>query len=346
MGAVGVTGDMFVQHHRDQKLQQYTGSLERMAELVDFAKVGAAVDGACPRPDRSKGGRPPYPTETMVRVLFVQALYNLSDEETEHQLLDRRSFQRFCGLADELRIPDARTIWLFKQRLTQGGLGARAIFDAVQQQLQAHGYIPRGGQIIDATLVRAPIQNLTKDEKAQVYQGKTPEDWSPKKAAHQDSDARWTKKYKKSFHGYKLHANVDVRWKFIRRWKVTPANVDDGNTLAAVLDSANTAARLYADRGYDHEANRQVLAGHGWKDGIARKAEPGRKLGQRAQARNKAINRKRARVEHVFAQLQHLGGKFVRAVTLARNELAIAIKCAAYNARRLVSLYQAGVVPA
>jgi IS5 family transposase len=137
---------MFVQHRRDQKLQQYTGSLERMAELVDFGKVAAAVDAACPRPDRSKGGRPPYPTETMVRVLFLQALYNLSDEDTEHQLLDRRSFQRFCALADELRIPDARTVWLFKQRLAQGGMGARAIFDAVQQQLQAHGYIPRGGQ--------------------------------------------------------------------------------------------------------------------------------------------------------------------------------------------------------
>ena len=67
----------------------------------------------------------------MVRVLFLQALYNLSDENTERQLLDRRSFQRFCGLADELRIPDARTVWLFKQRLAQGGMGARTIFDAV-----------------------------------------------------------------------------------------------------------------------------------------------------------------------------------------------------------------------
>jgi hypothetical protein len=76
---------VFVRHHRDQKLQQYTGSLERMAELVDFGKVAAAVDAACPRPDHSKGGRPPYPTETMVRVLFLQALYNLSDEDTEHQ---------------------------------------------------------------------------------------------------------------------------------------------------------------------------------------------------------------------------------------------------------------------
>jgi IS5 family transposase len=224
-------------------------------------------------------------------------------------------------------------------------LGAKAIFEAVQQQLQAHGYLPRGGQIVDATIVRAPIQHLDKEEKAQIAQGKVPEHWSAKKVRHKDVQARWTKKYSKSFFGYKLHANVDVRWKLIRRWKVTPANVDDGQTMPKVLDQANTAARLYADRGYDHEANRRVLAARGWRDGIARKAATKRELGPRAKARNTAINRKRSRVEHVFAQLHHLGRKTVRAVTLARNELAIALKCAVYNAKRLVWL-KANAVPA
>jgi IS5 family transposase len=136
-----------------------------------------------------------------------------------------------------------------------------------------------------------------------------------------------------------------VRWKLIRRCKVTPANVDDGNTLPAVVDRANTAAWLYGDRGCDYESNRELLARRGLRDGIARKARPGWPLGQRAQARNRAINRKRSRVEHVFAQLHHLGGKVVRAVTLARNELAIALKCAVYNAQRLVWL-KAHAVPA
>jgi IS5 family transposase len=239
---------------RDRKLRQYTESLERMGELVDFAALAAAVDAACPRPDRSKGGRLPY-------------------------------------------------LWLFKQHLVTGGPGAQGFFDAVQQQLQAHGCIPRGGQIVDATI-----------------------------------KARWTKKHGKSHFGYKLHANVDVRCKLIRRCKVTPANVDDGNTLPVVVDRANTAVRLYGDRGYDHESNRGLPAKQGLRDGMARKARPGRKLGLRTQARNRAINRKRLRVEHVFAQLHHLGGKVVRAVTLVRNELAIVLKCAVCNARRLAWL--------
>ena len=73
-----------VQQQRDKKLRQYTAGLERMAEVVDFAAVAAAVDTACPRPDRSqKGGRAPYPTVVMMKVLFLQALYNLSDEAAE-----------------------------------------------------------------------------------------------------------------------------------------------------------------------------------------------------------------------------------------------------------------------
>ena len=331
--------DERVQQQRDRKLRQYTESLDRMVELVDFASMAAAVDAACPRPDRSiKGGRPPYPTLLMVKVLFLQALYNLSDEATEHQLLDRRSFQHFCDAAHLRDLPDARTIWLFKQRLVAGGLGAQALFDAVQQQLNAHGYLPRGGQMVDATIVRAPIQHLTAEEKAQVKKGRVPEAWTPRKRRHKDLEARWTKKHGKSFFGYKLHANVDVRWKCIRRWKVTPANVDDGNTLPEVGDAGNTAAALFGDRGYDHAVNRQWLAERGWRDRIARKARRGQPLGPLAQARNRTIARTRSRIEHVFAQLHHLGGKRVRAMTLARNELAIAVKCAVYNARRLVWL--------
>jgi IS5 family transposase len=215
-GTVSVTGDMFVQHHRDLKLQQYTGSLYR-------------------------------------------------------------------------------TIWLFKRRLSRGGLDAQSIFDAVQQQLQAHGDIPRGGQIIAATIVRVPIQHMTKDEKAEVYQGKTSGNWSPKKTVHKDTDVRWTTKYKKNPR-LQVPPHVGARGKLNRRWAVTPANVDCRLDPSQGRGPGNTAARLYADRGYDHHANRQVLAECDWKDGIARMACPEQELGECAKARNKAINRRRAPV--------------------------------------------------
>lgn len=332
------SSDLFVQEHRQDKMGGFIANLAAMDELVDFAAVAARVDAACPRPDRSKGGRPPYPTEVMVRLVFIQSLYNLSDEDCEYQVLDRMSFQHFCRLAGELHIPDARTLWRFKQHLTQRGLGGQAIFDAVSQQLQAQGYIPRGGQIVDASIVQAPVTHTKSEERDALNEGQAPEGWTTKRLSHTDRDARWTKKHGKSYYGYKVHANSDARYKLIRKIKVTPANVDDGQTLKDVLDVHNTGKRVLGDRGYDSQSNRDLLQDKQLRDGIGRRAKAAQRRRQRLDARNKAINRIRARGEHVFAGLHQLGGKVVRGMTLVSNELAITLKCVAYNVKRLVWL--------
>jgi len=84
----------------------------------------------------------------------------MSDEQMEFQLLDRLSFQRFVGLCGSSQIPDRTTIWTFKERLIQAG-ASESIFEAVNKQLSKHGYIARGGQMIDASIVQAPKQSLT-----------------------------------------------------------------------------------------------------------------------------------------------------------------------------------------
>jgi IS5 family transposase len=271
-------------------------------------------------------------------MVFLQGLYNLSDEQCEHQVLDRMSFQRFCRLDGALNIPDARTLWALRQRLAQGGLGGRAIFDTLSLQLQQYGYLPRGGQIVDVGIVSAPITQAKPAEREALNQGQAPESWSAKRMAHTDRDARWTQKHGKSYYGYKVHANVDARHKLIHKIKVTPANVDDGQQLGEMLQVANTRKRVLADRGYDSLTNRQLLAGHGLADGIARRAKAGQTARKRLKQRNLGLNWTRARVEHVFAGLRQQGGKCVRAMTLARNALAITLQCATCNARRLVWL--------
>ena len=198
--------DLFVAQQRKAKLEGYVQTLAAMDDLIDFAAMAAAVDKACPRADRSKGGRPPYPTEALVRMVFLQGLYNLSDEQCEHQVLDRLSFQRFCRLEGALNIPDARTLWNFRQRLAQGGLGGRAIFESLSQQLQQHGFIPRGGQIVDASIVQAPIAQANAREREALNKGEAPEGWSKKRLAHTDRDARWTIKHGKSYPWRGCHA--------------------------------------------------------------------------------------------------------------------------------------------
>lgn len=88
-----------------------------MDELIDFAAIAAAVDRATPRAYRARGGHPPCATEIMVRLVFLQSLaVQPQREDREHQVLDRMSFQRFCRGDGLLYIPDARTLWKFKQR--------------------------------------------------------------------------------------------------------------------------------------------------------------------------------------------------------------------------------------
>lgn len=91
--------------------------LERLSAVVDFELFRPVLDAALARSDRSRGGRPPYDAVLMFKVLVLQALYSLLDDACEFQIRDRLSFMRFLGLGLGDRVPDAKTIWLFRERL-------------------------------------------------------------------------------------------------------------------------------------------------------------------------------------------------------------------------------------
>ena len=108
--------DLFAEDHRRQKITQFTKVLDALSRLVDWAALTKVVNAHTGREaSQPKGGRPPYPTEVLVKIIVLQQLYgNLSDEDTEYALLDRGIWQRFIGMADARDLPDARTIWHFK----------------------------------------------------------------------------------------------------------------------------------------------------------------------------------------------------------------------------------------
>ncbi|RTR08991.1 transposase, partial [Azospirillum griseum] len=120
------------------------------------------LDAALGRKDRSRGGRPPLDAVMMFKILVLQALYGLSDEQAEYQERDRLSFMRFLGLGLGDRVPDRTTIWLFREALVTAGAmeGLFARFDA---DLKERGYFALGGQIVDASIVEAPRQRLTRE---------------------------------------------------------------------------------------------------------------------------------------------------------------------------------------
>ncbi|HFD12962.1 MAG TPA: transposase [Crenotrichaceae bacterium] len=159
--------------------------------------AAAEIDRIAPHPTSRQGDRPPYSTERMVRVLVLQQLYGISDEGLEYQLLDRLSFQRFCSLRDSSSIPDARTIWAFRERSYKAG-GANVLFEAVQHQLQQYGFHACGGQIIDASLVKALIHHVRKNEKKSRKKAQIPSGWNTARQRQKNTDASWTKKQGKS----------------------------------------------------------------------------------------------------------------------------------------------------
>jgi IS5 family transposase len=289
---------------------------------------------------KSKAGRKPWDAIVMFKAIVLCELYNLSDDQAEYQLRDRLSFVRFLGLGLEDTVPDAKTVWLYREQLAQAGVVER-LFDDFDGHLRRQGYLAMGGQIIDASIVPVPKQRNSRDENARIKDGETPEGWAkqPAKRAQKDTDARWTKKHGKSHYGYKNHVNVDRRHKLVRRYQATPASVHDSQVGDDILDPDNTASGVWADSAYRSAEMEAKLAGKGLKSRIHRKGRRGKPLSEREKRGNRNRSKVRARVEHVFgAQSNDMGGTLVRCIGLVRVKARIGLKNLAYNMRRLVQL--------
>jgi IS5 family transposase len=327
--------------------------LERLASVVDFELFRAELDAALDRSDRARGGRPPYDPVLMFKVLVLLTLYTLSDDQTEYQLRDRLSFMRFVGLALEDRVPDAKTIWLFREQLTKEGAIAR-LFARFDRALRDAGYLAMGGQIVDATVVQARRPRLTGDEKVTIKGGRVPEAWSQAKRAQVDRDGRWTIKRGRRrppgegepqprvaaeiavpVFGYKNHVGIDRRHGFIRSFVVTDAASHDGRQLGRLLDPENTASPVWADTAYRSAANAALLARRGLVPQFQRPKPRGRPMPPHLRRGNATRARVRVAVEHVFAAQKCRLGLIIRSVGLARATARLGLANLVTNMTRL-----------
>jgi IS5 family transposase len=328
--------------------------LERLAAVVDFEIFRPVLDATLARSDRSRGGRPPYDAVLMFRILVLPALYSLSDEQAEFQLRDRLSFMRFVGLGLHQAVPDAKTIWLYREQLKQAG-AMEGLFRRFDVVLADQGYLAMGGQIIDATIIAAPRQKVTLEEKATIREGGTPAHWSKAKRAQKDRDARWTLKRGRTkrkpespqrqaiqiavpIFGYKSHIGIDRRHGLIRRWMVTDAAQHDSRSFAGLLDPGNTASRVWADTAYRTKRNLEVLQRRGLSERIQFRRPPRRDLSDQQAKANAARARIRSGIEHVFAAQKHRMALFVRTIGIARARVKIGMANLAYNFSRLAWL--------
>ena len=127
----------------------------------------------------SKGGRPPYPLATMLRIHLMQQWYSLSDPAMEDALIEVATIRRFAGIdliSD--RIPDETTILAFRHLLEKHDLGQQ-IFKTVKAHLKQRGMAMKQGTIINATLISAPssTKNKTGERDPEMHQTKKGNQW-------------------------------------------------------------------------------------------------------------------------------------------------------------------------
>jgi IS5 family transposase len=347
---------LFDVDERLQRLSDLGDQLETFRAAVDFEMFRADLVVALGYGDGTQGGRPPFDPVLMFKILVIQAANNLSDERAEFLINDRLSFMRFLDLSLSDRAPDARTIWLFREKLTKAG-AITGLFDRFDVALRAKGYIAMRGQIVDASLIAAPKQRNTDAEKQAIKEGRIPDDWTskPAKLRQKDRDARWTIKFSKAKErpdgtkppvdiaiptfGYQNHVAIDCGFGFIRRWQASDAAAYEGARLRqGLLDKSNTASNVWADTAYRSAVNEAFLEKNGFVSCIHRKKPKGRPMPETTRRANAAKSRIRSRVEHVFAEQKARMGLFIRTIGIARATTKIGMANLVYNIKRMLFL--------
>lgn len=337
---LGLFGESnFDEQKRLNRLTVLGDRLPRLNEIINWEDFRPELQKVFPSKPDEHGGRPRYDLILMFKILILQRLYNLSDEQTEYQITDRMSFMRFLELDLKSPVPDAKTIWAFREKLVTAQAGD-TFFEIFLKKLDESGYITKRGSIVDATFVEVPRQRNTPEENAKIKEGKVPEEWESEenkhKKAQKDTDARWTKKGKDTYYGYKDHVKVDADSKLIVKAETTSANVHDSQVTPELVDENDKV--IYADSAYDGAPVAEQLPPT-LESRIHERARRSHPLTEEQKKTNREKSKVRVRVEHVFATMtMSFYGLTLRCIGKARATFNIALLNLTYNMYRYESL--------
>jgi IS5 family transposase len=329
------TERVFDENDRLAELSRMGDPLEKLNKYVKWEDFRGKLTEVFKKEPKGPGGRPPFDYVMMFKILILQKLNNMADDNSEYQIKDRLSFQRFLGLSLCDTVPDAKTIWNFRETLREADI-LEGIFDGFVEQLERKGIVTRSGSITDATFVEAPRQRNTKEENETIKEGKIPEEWETEenrhKKAQKDVDARWAVKNKEVHYGYKNHIKIDKKSKIITKYEVTSAEVHDSQEFKNLIE-VDKDRRMYGDSAYTGEEIQSCIPEH-IQNRIHEKGYRNRPLTKTQKGNNTAKSRIRARVEHVFARMEQFGGIMIRTIGIARADMQIGLLNMAYNLMR------------
>jgi IS5 family transposase len=326
-----MTTGLFDWQTRFEQLSNSGDPLVKLNEIVGWEQFRKSLEAIRDIDRKSPAGRKPFDVILMFKIMILQSLYNLSDDQVEFQIRDRLSFMRFLGLSLSDTVPDAKTIWLFREQLTGANL-VKKLFDQFDEFLNKNGFSAKKGQIIDASIVSAPKQRTARGENKDIKDGNIPQDWSQNKRRQKDTDARWVKKNGDNHFGYKNHIDIDVEHKLIRDYEVTPASVHDGNVFEQLLDKDNSSRDVWADSAYGSFEKITYLQDNDFRSHVQRKGYRHKKLNECQIKSNHKRAKIRCRIEHIFGvQAMRAGTLLIRTIGIIRARVKIGLRNLAYN---------------
>lgn len=288
---------------------------------IPFDELAAAVADLFPgdADAPAAGGAPHWPVATMLKVVFLQKCFGLSDPMAEEMLKDRISFRRFVGLSFDDKTPDHSTISTFRARLRERGHGS-TLFDKTLAILREKGLVVEQGTLIDATIIEAPLGGKRADGTSSA-----------------DPCASTTAKGGRSYHGYRAHVATDRRG-MITDYVFDTARVSEHAHFDHLARNEHKA--VFADSGCRSTDRVEKLRDRGVVAGLCHRRVRGQKeLTPRQKRLNRLIAPIRAFVEHPFAWVKtRLNNRRARYRGLGRNALDFCLSAVAYNLCRALTL--------
>lgn len=324
-----------------QQLSEMGNPLDAISKVVDFEFFRPILEEKLLNTNKkNNAGAKPFDVVLMFKIILIQRYYNLGDQQVEYQIIDRMSFKKFLGLESGDKVPDEKTIWAFREKLTQMGI-VEDLFIRFRIYLGDKGLIFNEGKIIDASFTEVPIQRNNRDENKQIKKDNGDELWidNPHKKSHKDIDARWTQKNGDDYYGYKNHIKIDGKSKLIDTYMVSDASVHDSKVLDMLLTEEDENQPLYADSAYTGAKQEQAIIDHKMSNQVCEKGYRNNPLTTEQQANNRIKSKTRARVEHVFGFMeQSMRGLYIWSVGLPRATGILGLINLTYNIFRYEQL--------
>lgn len=338
---------LFDEQFTIERLSEIGNPLEAISKVIDFEMFRSTIEDKLLNTNKkSNAGAKPFDVVMMFKIIILQRYYGLGDKQVEYQILDRTSFKNFLGLETGDKVPDEKTVWLFRENLTNTGVIEELFYQFISY-LESKGLIFNEGKLVDASFTVAPRQRNTREENQKIKDGEGTELWNdnPHKKRHKDIDGRWTKKNNETFYGYKNHAKVDTKSKFIKKFVVTDASVHDSQALDPLLDEEDANQDLYGDSAYTGEEQEDTITKYKMINKVNEKGYRNKPLTEEQKLSNRQKSKTRARVEHVFGFMeQSMNGLFVRSVGIARATGIIGLINLTYNLFRYEQTIRLGIL--